>query len=353
MDLANLRACGDAGPSSAHTEQKERRKQCERPRAARAATRCAPRTREQIIAPHGSCCARGARTPARRRGAAKARRRLRRARRLVAAGGAPPLGPGVAGVREAELLGVLQSLLLQQQEGAAAAAGVAARVLAALVGRRQPDLDALDAGQPPVAAGLRALRPGGAAAAAVAAEAQQPARTGAERGPPARAGGAAAARGASCGAPRRPDDEPAGCERGGSLQHGGTSPRGTVHDDGDLASRLASARWALENPCSSARRQRAARCTRGRGWRWSVHVRSLESSTAADGQRRAARCTTTAADLGARAAESVGLHAVRTLPPGETPCRSSARHVGRPAAPRGALHAVGCARVERDGRRSA
>ena len=35
MDIGltqTCRACGDAGPSSAHTEQKERRKQCERPR---------------------------------------------------------------------------------------------------------------------------------------------------------------------------------------------------------------------------------------------------------------------------------------------------------------------------------
>ena len=50
MDLKTCVACGDAGPSSAHTEQKERRKQCERPRcrARRHALRAA--TREQIIA---------------------------------------------------------------------------------------------------------------------------------------------------------------------------------------------------------------------------------------------------------------------------------------------------------------
>ena len=117
MDLQSCRNCGDAGPSSAHTEQKERRKQCERPRcrARRHALRAA--TREQIIAT---------------------------ARLVLRAWSAH----ASAATRR------------RQKLGAACDALTASSLQAAL--RRWA------AG---VAVGLRAVRPGGAAAAAVAAEA--------------------------------------------------------------------------------------------------------------------------------------------------------------------------------------
>ena len=250
------RACGDAGPSSAHTEQKERRKQCERPRcrARRHALRAA--TREQIIATarlvlrawsaHASAATRRRQKLGATCDALAASSLLAALRRWAS---------GVAGVREAELLGVLQSLLLQQQEGAAAPPPASPRAYSPLwsaVGSPTSMLSTPASGPSPL--GYEPYNPA-AARPPSPPKPQQPAPHSApeRRRPAGKSGrrGGGGARRQLWSAAADPDDEPAWLASAAeSLQHGGTSPRGTVYyDDGDLglARRLASARWALEN----------------------------------------------------------------------------------------------------------
>ena len=257
MDLKTCVACGDAGPSSAHTEQKERRKQCERPRcrARRHALRAA--TREQIIATARLVL----RAWSAHAGAATRRRqKLGAACDALAASSLQAAlrrwATGVAGVREAELLGVLQSLLLQQQEGAAAPPPASPRAYSPLwsaVGSPTSLLSTPASRPSPL--GYEPYDPAARQRPPSPPKPQQPAPHSApERRRPAGKGGRRGGGGARrqlWSAAVDPDDEPAWLASAAeSLQHGGTSPRGTVYyDDGDLglARRLASARWALEN----------------------------------------------------------------------------------------------------------